>query len=195
MSTTTTTAADTARRAWARRVLRVGGIIQACFAAFWLVRGSLAVGERLGTALAVVLGSAALVALAHGIRATAGLAPRPTGPDAAHLERSITVATIVELVAAFVFPAMVIAAGRSDLTLPSIAITIGPLLLWIDHKLGTTRYQLVGWALTVGPVVLTLILSGPALVATTGLTAGALLLLSATTGFQTLARDTPPLHT
>ena len=60
-------------------------------------------------------------------------------------------------------PAIVIATGHSDLTLPSIAITIGPLLLWIDHRFGTTRYRLVGWALTVGPIVLALILSGPAL--------------------------------
>ena len=189
MRASTTTAAETARHAWTRRVLRVGGIIQGCFAAFWLARGSLAIGGRLGTALALVLGSAALVALSYGIRATAGLAPRPTGSDAARLERSITIATIVELVAAFVFPAIVIATGHSDLTLPSIAITIGPLLLWIDHRLGTTRYRLVGWALTVGPIVLALILSGPALVVTTGLTAGALLLVSATTGFHDLAED------
>jgi hypothetical protein len=146
------------------------------------------------TALAVILGSIALGALAYGIRATAGIAPRPTGRDAARLERSITIGTIIELVAAFVLPAIVIAAGRSDLTLPSIAITIGPLLLWIDYQLGTSRYRFVGWALTLGPIVLALTLSGPALVATTGLTAGTLLLLSATTGFQTLARDREPVH-
>jgi hypothetical protein len=194
MSTSTITAADTARHAWAKRVLRVGGIIQASFAAFWLVRGSLAINGGFGTALAVILGSVALGALAYGIRATAGIAPRPTGSDAARLERSITIATIIELVAAFVLPAIVIAAGRSDLTLPSIAITIGPLLLWIDYQLGTSRYRFVGWALTVGPIVLALTLSGPALVATTGLTAGTLLLLSATTGFLTLARDSELVH-
>ena len=86
--------------------------------------------------------------------ATAGLAPRPTGADAKRLERSITIATIIELVAAFVLPTMSwYAAGRPDLTLPSHAITIGPLLLWIDHELATTRYRIVGWALTVGPIV------------------------------------------
>jgi hypothetical protein len=192
MSTSTITAADTARHAWAKRVLRVGGIIQASFAAFWLIRGSLAINGGFGNALAVILGSVALGALAYGIRTTAGIAPRPTGSDAARLERSITTATIIELVAAFVFPAIVIAAGRSDLTLPSIAITIGPLLLWIDYQLGTSRYRFIGWALTLGPIVLALILSGPALVITTGLTAGALLLVSATSGFHQLVRDQTP---
>ena len=189
MSTAISRATDSARQAWTRRVLRVGGIIQGCFAAFWLVRGGLALGGTLGTAIAVALGAAALVILVSGVRATAGLAPRPTGADAKRLERSITIATIIELVAAFVLPAIVIAAGRSDLTLPSIAITIGPLLLWIDHELATTRYRIVGWALTVGPIVLALALSGTALVVATGLTAGALLLVSATTGFRALARQ------
>ena len=189
MATATAAAADAARRAWSRRVLRVGGIIQGCFAAFWLVRGSLALGNTLGTALAVVLGAIALALLAHGIRTTAGLAPRPTGDAAKPLERSITIATVVELVAAFVFPAIAIAAGRSDLVLPSIAITIGPLLLWIDHVLGTARYRVVGWALTVGPVVLAAALSGTALAVTTGLAAGVLLLASAVSGFRHLAED------
>ena len=193
MHTDTSAAVEVARRAWRRRVLRVGGIIQACFAAFWLVRGSLAIGNQLGTAMAFVLGGGALAALVYGIRTTAGLAPRPTGADAKRLERSITIATVIELVAAFVFPAIVIAAGRADLTLPSIAITIGPLLLWIDHELHTTRYRTVGWALTVGPVVLALALSGTALVVTTGLTAGSLLLFSAVSGFSILAHQLEPV--
>ena len=62
-------------------------------------------------------------------------------------------------------------------------------MLWIDHELATTRYRIFGWALTVGPVVLALALSGTALVVATGLTAGTLLLVSATTGFRALARQ------
>lgn len=193
MPTDTGVLVEAARQAWRRRVLRVGGIIQGCFAVFWLVRGSLAIGTQLGNAMALVLGGAALVTLAAGIRITAGRAPRPTGAAAKPLERSITIATVIELVAAFVFPAVVIAAGRSDLTLPSIAITIGPLLLWIDHVLHSTRYRTVGWALTVGPVVLALALSGSSLAATTGLTAGALLLWSAASGFRSLARAVEPV--
>jgi len=193
MPTDTDTAVEAARRAWRRRVLRVGGIIQGCFAVFWLVRGSLAIGNQLATAMAVVLGGGALTALIYGIRATAGLAPRPRGPEAKRLERSITIATVIELVAAFVLPVIVIVAGRSDLTLPSIAITIGPLLLWIDHALHTSQYRTVGWALTVGPIVLALGLSGSALVVTTGLTAGALLLFSAASGFSLLAHQMEPI--
>ena len=41
----------------------------------------------------------------------------------------MTVATVLELAAAFVLPVLVIAAGHSDWVLPSIVITIGPLLL------------------------------------------------------------------
>lgn len=187
MTASTTTLADTARRAWHNRVLRVGGIIQTCFATFWLVRGSLAIGGRLGTALAIALGSVAVVALAYGVRLTAGLAPRPTSDEGKHIERAVTVATVVELVASFAFPAIVIAAGHPDLTLPSIAITIGPLLLWLDHRLDIPRYRPVGWALTIGPVVLALLLSGDALAATTGLTAGTLMLITAVIGFRQLA--------
>jgi hypothetical protein len=189
MAASTTTAGDIARRAWARRVLRIGGIIQACFAAFWLVRGSLAIGSALGTELAIFLGAVAIAALVYGYRATAGLAPRPSGTDAAPLERAVTIATIVQLAASFLFPAVVIAAGYPDLVLPSIAITIGPLLLWLDRQFDIPRYRPVGWILIVGPILLAVVLSGPALAATTGIAAGVLLLATAATGFHQLAQD------
>jgi len=147
-------------RAWRRRVLRVGGIIQGCFAVFWLVRGSLAIGTnseppRRSSSVAVHSWCSPT-----GSAPPRALAPRTIGSDAKRLERSITIATVVELVAAFVLPAIVIAAGRSDLALPSIAITVGPLLLWLDHTLHTTQHRTVGWALTIGPVVLAFALSG-----------------------------------
>jgi hypothetical protein len=72
--------------------------------------------------------------------------------------------------------------------LPSIVITIGPLLLWLDHVVIIPRLRLVGWALTVGPVVLVATLSGPALAITTGIAAGVLLLGTALAGFRDLAR-------
>ena len=99
----------------------------------------------------------------------------------------MTVATIIELIASFVFPVIVIAAGHSDWVLPSIAITIGPLLLWLDHLVHIPRYRPVGWALTIGPVILVATMSGPALTATTGLAAGVLLLGTAAAGFHDLA--------
>jgi hypothetical protein len=174
--------------AWSRRVRRIGGFIQVAFAALWLVRASLAIGGLAGDVLIAVSGAAVIGAYAYAIRVTAGVAPRPSGPEARRIERSVTVATVVELVAAFVLPVVVSAAGRSGWVLPSIVITIGPLLLWLDHVVIIPRLRLVGWALTVGPVVLVATLSGPALAITTGIAAGVLLLGTALAGFRDLAR-------
>ena len=124
---------------------------------------------------------------AYAITVTAGTAPRPSGPEARRIERSVTAATVIELVAAFVLPVVVIAAGRSDWVLPSIVITIGPLLLWLDHLVRIPRYRPVGWALIAGPVILVATMSGSALAVTTGLPAGAVLLGTAAAGFHDLA--------
>jgi hypothetical protein len=174
--------------AWSRRIRRIGGFIQAAFAALWLVRAGLAIGGRVGDALIAVSAAAVIGVYAYAIRVTAGIAPRPTGPQARRIERSVTIATIAELVAAFVLPVVVTAAGRPGWVVPSIVITIGPLLLWLDHVVGIPRYRLVGWVLTAGPVVLVAALSGRALAVTTGLAAGVLLLGTAVAGFRDLAR-------
>jgi hypothetical protein len=71
--------------------------------------------------------------------------------------------------------------------LPSIAITIGPLLLWLDHVVHIPRLRPVGWALTVVPFILVALMSGSPLAATTGLGAGLLLLGTAVAGFHDLA--------
>ena len=84
--------------------------------------------------------------------------------------------------------AAVIAAGHSDWVLPSIVITIGPLLLYLDHLVRIRRYRIVGWALTAGPVILVAAMSGNSLAVTTGLAAGVVLLGTATAGFRDLAR-------
>jgi len=109
----------------------------------------------------------------------------------------VTIATVIELLASFGFPVVVIAAGHSDWVLPSIAITIGPLLLWLDHVVDIPRLRPVGWALTIGPFILVMTISGSALAATTGLAAGALLLGTATAGFHDLSAmraDQPKRH-
>ncbi len=173
--------------AWSRRVRRVGGLIQLAFAAFWLIRGSLAIAGTAGTGLTGSLGALALIVALYGIRSTADVAPRPTSPGAGRIEKEITLATIIQLVASFAAPAIVIAAGRDAWVLPSIAITIGPLLLWLDHRVDIHRYRLVGWTLIAGPVLLAATLSGTALTATTGIGAGLLLLASAAAGFHDLA--------
>jgi len=173
--------------AWSRRVRRIGGFIQAAFAAFWLVRASLAIGGRAEDILMAVSGVAVIGVFTYAIRVTAGVAPRPAGREARRIERSVTIATIVELAAAFVLPAIVIAAGRSDWVLPSIVITIGPLLLYLDHLVHIPRYRLIGWLMTAGPVVLVATMSGSALEVTTGIAAGVLLLGTAAAGFHDLA--------
>jgi len=177
--------------AWSRRVRRIGGLIQAAFAAFWLARASLAIGAHAGDVLIAVSGVAVIGVFAYAVRVTAGTAPRPAGPEARRIERSVTIATIIELVAAFVLPVIVIAAGRSDWVLPSIVITIGPLLLYLDHLVHIPRYRPVGWALTAGPVILVATMSGSSLAVTTGIAAGVILLGTATAGFHDLASLRP----
>ena len=66
--------------------------------------------------------------------------------------------------------------------LPSIVITIGPLLLWLDHLVHIPRYRPVGWALIAG-IILVATMSGSALAVTTGIAAGVLLLGTAAAGF------------
>jgi hypothetical protein len=162
----TTNAADlTPTGAWSRRVRWIGGLIQAACAVFWLVRGGVVIGGG----------------------ATAGTAPRPRSPEGKRIERAVTIATVIEFAAAIVLPVIVSAAGHSDWVLPSIAITIGPLLLWLDHKVDVPRYRPVGWVLTVGPLILVATMSGTPLVATTGIAAGVLLLGTAVAGFHDLA--------
>jgi hypothetical protein len=169
-------------------VRRVGGFIQAAFAALWLVRGSLVIGGGVADALIAIFGVAVIGVFAYAVTATSGTAPRPTGAEAKRIERGITIATVIEFVAALVLPVIVVAAGHSDWVLPSIAITIGPLLLWLDRRVDVPRYRPVGWALTVGPLILVATtMSGTPLVATTGIAAGLLLLGTAAAGFHDLA--------
>ena len=173
--------------AWSRRVRRVGGFIQAAFAALWLVRATLAIGGRTGHVLLAASGIAVIVVVAYAIKVTAGTAHRPAGPQARRIERSVTAATVIELAAAFILPVIVIAAGHSDWVLPSVVITLGPLLLYLEHLVHIPRYRPVGWALTAGPVILVAVMSGSLLAVTTGIAAGVILLGTAAAGFHDLA--------
>ena len=173
--------------AWSQRVRKVGGFIQLGFAAFWLLRGGLSITGAAGTSLACAGLLVSVAVLAYAIQATKGIGGRPTSPEAKRIERSVTIATVVELVASFAFPVIVTAAGHGDWVLPSIAITIGPLLLWLDHVVQIPRLRPVGWTLTVAPFILAAAMSGSTLAATTGLGAGVLLLGTAAAGFHDLA--------
>ena len=181
------TAELTPAAAWSRRVRLIGGFIQTAFAALWLTRASLTIGGRAGDVLIAASGAAVIGVVIYAITNTAGTAPRPAGPQARRIGRSVTAATVIQLAATFVLPVVLIAAGHPDWVLPSIAITIGLLLLWLDHLVSLPRNRPVGWALIAGPVILAATMSGPALAATTGLAAGVLLLGSAAAGFYDLA--------
>jgi hypothetical protein len=177
--------------AWSRRVRRIGGFIQTAFAAFWLARASQAAGGGAGDALITVSAVAVIGVLAYAITVTAGTAPRPAGPEASRIGRSVTVATVIQLAASFTLPVAVTAAGHPGWVLPSIVITIGPLLLWLDHVVGIPRLRPVGWVMIAGPVILVATMSGPALAVTTGIAAGVLLLGIAAAGFHDLAALRP----
>ena len=187
LSPGTSAAELTPTAAWSLRVRWIGGLIQAAFAAFWLVRGSAVIGGGVAGVLIGVSGVAAIGAFFYAFTATRGTAPRPKSAEGKRIERDVTIATVIEFAAAIVLPIIVVKAGHSDWVLPSIAITIGPLLLWLDHRVGVPRYRPVGWALTVGPFILVATMSGTPLVATTGLAAGVLLLGTAVAGFHDLA--------
>jgi hypothetical protein len=190
-STTESAAASAAgltpTAAWSRRVRLLGGFIQAAFAAFWLTRASLTIGGRAADVLIAASGVAVIGVVTYAITNTAGTAPRPAGPQARKIGRSVNAVTVIQLAVTFVLPVILIAAGHRDWVLPSIAITIGMELLWLGHKVRIPRLRPVGWALIAGPVILAATMSGPALAATTGLAAGVLLLGSAAAGFHDLA--------
>jgi len=166
---------------------RRGGLIQAAFAALWLVLGSLAVGSPASIVLVIASGVILTGVFAFAIKSTSGIGAQPIGAEAKRVQRDVKVATLLSLAASIALLWLCIATGHGDWVLPSIAIANGPLLLWLDHRFDIPRYRPVGWALIVGPVILVVTMSGSRLVAATGLAAGILLLISAGTGFRELA--------
>jgi hypothetical protein len=176
-----------ARAAWRRRVARVGSLIQLAFAALWFARGALATGWHWQIPAACVLVAGAAAVGIRGAHATRGLAPRPRGPAARHLERAITIATAAQLAASCALPILLSVAGRPDLTVAAVAITIGVLLLWLWARLRTPGHLLAGSLLIVFPAGLALFLTGNTLTAVTALTTAVILTCSAVTGFRALA--------
>lgn len=69
-----------------------------------------------------------------------------------------------------------------------MTLAIGPPLLWLDCRVDVPRLRPVGWILIASRAVLMFTMSGVALIATTGLSSGALLLGTAVVGFHDRAR-------
>jgi hypothetical protein len=183
-------AAIAARDAWRRRVARVGSDIQLAFAVLWIVRGMLATGWPGRLPAALILAGATAALAAWGTAVTRGLAPRPRGPAARRLGRAITIATIAQLAASCALPVIVSAAGRPDLTITTVAITIGILLLWLRATLTTPGHLVAGILLIVVPGGLALALAGSSLTAAAGLATATILIAGAATGFRALASGT-----
>lgn len=179
-----------ARAAWRRRVARIGSEIQLAFAALWLARGTLATAWPGRLPIAITLASGAVAVGIWGAAVTRGLAPRPHGPAARRLERAVTTATVIQLAASCALPFVLSAAGRPDLTVTTIAITIGLLLLWLWARLRTPGHLAAGIALIAIPSGLALALSGNTLTAAAGLATAVILTASAITGFRALASGT-----
>lgn len=179
-----------ARAAWRRRVARVGSEIQLAFAALWFARGTLATGGPGRLMIGIALAAGAVGVGIWGAAVTRDLAPRPHGPAARRLERAITIATAVQLAASGALPVITSAAGRSDLTVTTIAVTIGLLLLWLWARLRTTGHLAAGILLIAVPGALALALTGNTLSAATALATAVILTASAVAGFRALASGT-----
>jgi len=168
---------------WRRRVRRVGGGIQGAFAALWLGRGADAV---LDLRVAVVLGSAAGLLTLTGVLATRGTAPRPTGKEAAAIERDVTIATVLQLVASFALPVCANLAGRAELALPGIVLSVAILLAFLGARVHSRALLVGGAALGVTDLALALLLPVGAVPSGVGLVCGALQLGIAVQGFASL---------
>lgn len=177
-----------ARAAWRRRVARIGSQIQLAFAALWFARGTLATGWPGQLSIGIALAAGAVAVGVWGAAVTRGLAPRPRGPAARRLERAITIATAAQLAASVALPVIVSAAGRPDLAVTTVAVTIGMLLLWLWARLRTPGHLAAGTLLIAVPGGLALTLAGSTLTAAAGLATAVILTASAITGIRALAR-------
>jgi len=177
-----TIVATSARTAWRRRAVLVGGGFQVAFGALWIARGLASLAPL---TVAVGVGSVALVAGLAAAVLLRRLAPRPSGVAARAIERRLTAATILQLVASCALPITISGLAGSRLVLPSIVITIGILLVWIHHEVDTPYQGIAGWLL-IGLAILSVLVGGSTQTAVVGLSAAAVLLSCAGGGLSWL---------
>ncbi|MBF6557400.1 MAG: hypothetical protein IVW52_14785 [Acidimicrobiales bacterium] len=171
---------------------RVGSLVQAGFAGWWLARAVLATSVPGRSVLAAAGIVAAATVVAVGGWSTRGLGRRPTGPAARSIERMLTVATIGQLAISVAVAAIASALHRPALATPLIVISLGVLFWWMGRLLSLNSDRALGAALVVGPgaVVATLPVAAWA-PASAGL-GGLLLMASALYGLTTVRRMTSP---
>lgn len=168
---------------WRWRVWRVGSAIQGGFAALWLGQGAEAVLDlRAGIAVGSVAG---LLTLA-GVFVTRGAAPRPKGKEAAAIERDVTVATVLQLAASFAAPEWFKLAGRAELALPSVVLSVAVLLAFLGVRVRSRALLVGGVALGGTDLTLALLLPRGVVASYAGLICGALQLAIALEGFVSL---------
>ena len=168
---------------WKRRVLRISSLCEILFGSIWIAN---ALRPHIPVAAAVVLATGAIM-FAISVRATRGSAPRPSGPQARALERRITIATVVQIVATLVFPVVLAPAGLGSFVLPAIVASVGVLFVWLGRELHIPRLRALGIALVVVPIAAMALL--PASAQTTALlaAAGTLMLATGARGARTVS--------
>ena len=97
--------------AWSRRVRWIGGLIQAAFAGFWLVRGSVVIRGGVAAVLITVFGVTVIGVFVYAVAAAVGTARRPNSPEGKRIERDVTIATVIEFAAAIALPIIVTSAA------------------------------------------------------------------------------------
>jgi hypothetical protein len=184
-----------ARQGWAVRVGRVGSLVQAGFAGWWLARAVLAttVPGRSVLAAAGIVGAATVVVV--GGWSTRGLGDRPTGPAARSVERKLTVATIGQLAASVGLGAAAPALHRPALATPLIVISLGVLFWRMGGLLSMTSYRTLGAALMLGPAAVVAACPVAAWGPVSAGVGGLLLMASALRGLTTVRRMRTPRRT
>jgi hypothetical protein len=169
---------------WRRRVLRVSSLCQIGFGTVWLANAVRAHAPNVSPVLLAV----GLVGFGAAIAATRGSAPRPSGREARSLERNVTIATVVQLVASFVLPVVLIVSGHSWLVMPVVVVSIGALFVYLYRLLQVPRLGALGAALIVIPIAAIAALSGSAQTAVMLGVAGSLMVANGSAGVRSLAR-------
>jgi hypothetical protein len=171
---------------WRRRVLRISSLCEIGFGSLWPAN---ALRPHFAAAGPIVLLIGA-AGLALSIRATRGTAPRPSGAHARALERKITIASVIQVVASVVLPVALVATGHGDLIMPVVIVTVGALFVWLYRLLHVPRLGALGSALIVIPIAALAALSGSAQSTVMLLAAGTLMLVNGTAGVLGVARPT-----
>jgi hypothetical protein len=171
---------------WRRRVLRISSLCEIGFGSLWVSNALRAHFPAAGP-IVLLIGAAGL---AVSIRTTRGTAPRPSGPDARVLERKVTIASVLQIVASVALPVALVAIDRNELIVPVIIVTVGALFVWLNRLLHVPRLGALGGALVVIPIAALAALSGSARSTLMLLAAGTLMVANGSAGIRGFARPT-----